>query len=169
MDITKDVQGVGIYAEFARSGATTQIIITPQGYDENGSEVPMYVVRRTVTTDNPRKQWKFSVLPEADSDLVASVKGNAEANKEAYCDERFRYAASLFDQIMRGDWLLINDPILVEVSKVDLGSVRLSKTPTKLIYRINQSRTAKGYPSDLVNVEVAIPTSSATVSSSVPV
>lgn len=169
MDITKDVQGVGIYAEFARSGATTQIIITPQGYDEDGREVSMYVVRRTVTTDNPRKQWKFSVLPEADETLVANVKHDPEAHKEAYCDDRFRYASSLFDQLLRGDWVLINEPILVEVSKIDLSSVRQSKTPTKLLYRVTQSRTAKGYPSDLVNVEVAIPTSSATVSSSIPV
>lgn len=167
MDITKEVQGVGIYAEFARSGATTQIIITPDGYDNEGSQVRMNVIRRTVTTTNPRKQWRFSALPEANEDLISSVATAVPSDeaKEAYCDDRMRYASALFDQIMRGDWVLINDPILVEVSKTDLDVVRQSKTPTKLIYRINQSRTAKGYPTDLVNDEVAVPVSTATVSS----
>jgi len=166
MDITKEVQGVGIYAEFARSGATTQIIITPDGYDNEGSQVRMNVIRRTVTTTNPRKQWRFSALPEGSEEVIRSVATDAtDEAKEAYCDERMRYASALFDQIMRGDWVLINDPILVEVSKTDLDVVRQSKTPTKLIYRINQSRTAKGYPTDLVNDEVAVPVPAATVSS----
>ena len=156
MDITKSVQGVALYAEFARSGATTQIIITPKGYNLEGTEVAPYIVRRTVTTDNPRKQWRFSTLFTGDPIMqIAASKGiTIDAAKEEYADESMRYASSLFDQIMRGDWLLVSDPILVEVSKTDLDSIRLSKTPTKLLYRITQSRTAKGYPADLVNLTV---------------
>lgn len=154
MDVSKSVQGVAVYAEFARSGATTQIIITPQGFDLDGKEVNPYVVRRTVTTDNPRKQWRFSTLVTGTPimQIMAEKSVSMEAAKEEYCDETMRYASSLFDQIQRGDWLLVRDPILVEVSKTDLDSIRQSKTPTKLLYRITQSRTAKGFPADLVNV-----------------
>lgn len=154
MDITKSVQGVALYGEFARSGATTQIIITPKGYDSNGAEVGMYVVRRTVTTDNPRKQWRFSGLISPNPIMqIAAEKGiTIDAAKEEYTDEMMRYASSLFDQISRGDWLLVGDPILVEVSKIDLDAISKSKTPTKLLYRITQCRTAQGYPADLVNV-----------------
>lgn len=160
MDISKSVQGVAVYGEFTRSGATTQIIISPDGYDNEGNEVAMNVIRRTITTTSPRKQWRFSSLvattpiPELERDKGLSL----EQAKEEYCDERMRYASSLFDQIQRGDWLLAGDPILVEVSKTDLDAIRQSKTPTKLLYRINQSRTAKGYPTDLVNETTVVAT-----------
>lgn len=158
MDITKSVQGVALYAEFVRSGATTQVIVTPDGFDSDGKTVPMNIVRRTVTTDNPRKQWKFSTLVESDPimKLIASGITQDEA-KETYTDNRMKYASSLFDQIMRGDWLLVGDPIPVEISKIDLDAIRQAKTPTKLLYRITQCRTALGYPADLVNLEVPIP------------
>lgn len=159
MDLGKSVQGVAIYGEFARGGATTQIIISPDGYDTEGNEVSMCVIRRTVSGSSPRKQWRFSSLVATDDiPFLMREKGmTLEQAKEAYCDERMRYASSLFDQIQRGDWLLAGDPILVEVSKTDLDMIRANKTPTKLIYRINQSRTAQGYPADLVNETTPTP------------
>jgi hypothetical protein len=153
VDITKSVQGVAVYGEFARSGATTQIIVTPDGFDSDGREVNMCIVRRTVTTTSPRKQWRFSSIVESKPIMqIAAEQGvSIDEAKELSCDERMRYASSLFDQILRGDWLLVGDPILVEVSKIDLDAVTSHKTPTKLLYRITQSRTAQGYPADLVN------------------
>lgn len=167
MDITKDVQGVAVYGEFARPNATTQVIVTPDGYDSDGNVVTMNIVRRTVTTDSPRKQWRFSTVPEADEATIRTLvaNGGSAADKETYCDERMRYASSLFDQLTRGDWTLINEPILIEVSKIDLDAIRASKTPTKLLYRVTQSRSALGFPSDLVNTEVAPRSVTATVSS----
>ena len=159
MDLGKSVQGVALYGEFARTGATTQIIVSPDGYDTEGNEVPMCIIRRTVTTSSPRKQWRFSSLVEGDTiPTLMHDKGlTLEQAKERYCDERMRYASGLFEQIVRGDWTLVGDPILVEVSKIDLDAIRDNKTPTKLIYRINQSRTAQGYPADLVNETTPTP------------
>jgi hypothetical protein len=154
VDISKSVQGVGLYAEFARFNATTQVIITPTGYNSDGDEVPMHIVRRTVTTTSPRKQWRFSTLvqpPHPILQLASEAGITIDAAKELYCDEALRYASSLFDQLSRGDWLIVGDPILVEVSKTDLDAVKVAKTPTKLLYRINQCRIAQGYPADLVN------------------
>ena len=157
MDITKPVQGVAVYAEFARTNATTQIIITPDGFDSNGNEVCMNIIRRTVTDMSPRKQWRFSSLAKTDAipQIVATRGVSLDEAKELYCDERMRYASTLFDQIMRGDWTLVGEPLLIEVSKIDLDNVYEAKTPTKLLYRITQSRIAKGYPTDLVNATVS--------------
>lgn len=160
MDITKSVQGVAVYGEFARAGATTQVIVTPDGFDSDGNEVNMCIVRRTVTTSSPRKQWRFSGIMQSDPIMqIAADKGiGLDEAKEVSCDERMRYAASLFDQIARGDWLMVKDPILVEVSKIDLDAIKAHKTPTKLLYRITQCRAAKGYPADLVNETVTTAT-----------
>lgn len=146
-DVSKAVQGIAVYAEFARNNATTQIIITPDGYGPSDKIVRMNIVRRTVTKDNPRKQWRFAMVPDA--------RSVSPANKTEYADDRMQYAATLFDQLIAGDWKMVGKPILLETSKDDLEAVRNSKTPTKMIYRINQSRSAMGYPSEIVNEDVS--------------
>lgn len=147
MDKDKAVQGVAVYAEFSRDGATTQIIVAPDGYNTDGTLVPAYIVRRTVTEHTPKKQWKFSRLPEiADAPEVLT-----DEQKAVYSDERMRYASSLFDQILRGGWSLVKRPILVEISRKDYDSIYLSKTPTKLLYRVSQSRVALDFPANLIN------------------
>jgi hypothetical protein len=157
MDITKPVQGIAVYGEFARSNATTQVIITPEGYDSNGKEVSMNVIRRTVTDSSPRKQWRFSTLAKVSAGIMEQIASgkSMEQAKEDYCDERFRYASALFDQLLRGDWTLVGEPLLIEVSKIDLDNISEGKTPTKLLYRVTQSRIAKGYPTDLVNATIS--------------
>lgn len=147
MDKEKAVQGVAVYAEFARDGATTQIIVAPDGYNTDGTLVPAYIVRRTVTEHTPKKQWKFSRLP----DVSGAADILADNEKAAYSDERMRYASSLFDQILRGGWSLVKRPILVEISRKDYDNIYLSKTPTKLLYRVSQSRVALDFPANLIN------------------
>jgi len=113
MDLGKSVQGVALYGEFARMGATTQIIVTPDGYDSEGNEVPMNIIRRTVTTSSPRKQWRFSSLVATDpiSTIIRDKGLSMDEAKEAYCDERMRYASGLFDQLVRGEWLLVGEGV----------------------------------------------------------
>ena len=146
-DPTKSVQGIAVYAEFARNNATTQIIITPDGYGASEQLIRTNVVRRTVTKDNPRKQWRFS--------LIRSARSATPDDKEAYANDRMQYASTLFDQLIAGDWKMVGKPILLETSKDDLEAVRNGKTPTKMIYRINQSRIAQGYPTEIVNEDVS--------------
>lgn len=149
MDTTKAVQGVGVYAEFVRDNATTQIIIVPEGYTSDDKIVGASIIRRTITEHTPKKQWKFSRL--ANAETVSHTPALVDADKVAYADERMRYAATLFDQLVRGGWSLIKKPILVEASKKDYDSIYVSKTPTKMIYRISQSRTALDFPADLIH------------------
>lgn len=148
MDKDKDVQGVGIYAEFAKPNSTTQIIISPEGYDNAGRLIGLSIVRRVVTSVTPKKPWRFSILPDA------SVAEVLEEEKDGFCRERLATPSTLFDQILAGDWTMVGSPILLEVSKKDLDDIGVKKTPTKLIYRINQSRSALGFPEALINEAV---------------
>jgi hypothetical protein len=52
--------------------------------------------------------------------------------------------------LVAGGWTLVQKPILVEVSRKDYDSIRARKTPTKLLYRVYQSRKALGFPEDLI-------------------
>lgn len=152
MDTEKSVQGVGVYAEFARNNATTQVIIVPDGYNTAGSLVKSSIIRRTVTTHTPKKQWKFTKL--SNSEIVSPAN---EAEREQHVDDRMTYASTLFDQLLRGDWELIKQPVLIEVSKKDYDSIYESKTPTKMMYRISQSRIALDFPADLIKAVSLIP------------
>jgi hypothetical protein len=44
---------------------------------------------------------------------------------------------------------MTNEPILTETSKKDLEDVKLGKTPNKMLYRINQTKTALGFPAEI--------------------
>jgi hypothetical protein len=160
MDSTKAVQGVAVYAEFVRSNATTQIIITPRGFTEKDDMTPAHVVRRTVTSENPRKQWRFSsLLSETGAALPPQPIGSEYAMSEwmeARADFQMRHAQTLFDQLVRGAWTLVGEPLLIEASKEDLGLIVAGKAPTKMLYRIGLCRTANGYPADLVNDTVPV-------------
>lgn len=144
LDKTKPVQGVAVYAEFARTNATTQVIIVPEGYTNDLVRVPATIIRRTVTDSSPKKQWKFTRLTNTD------LRIHSDADKAPYADDRMKYAATLFDQLLTGSWALVQQPILIEASKKDYDDIRISKTPTKMIYRISQSRMALDFPADLV-------------------
>jgi hypothetical protein len=42
-----------------------------------------------------------------------------------------------------------NEPFLVETSQNDLVEIGKSETPVKVVYRINQSRKALGFPVEI--------------------
>lgn len=161
-DPNKPVQGIALYGEFVRDSATTQIIITPQGFDEAGKPVHACLIRRTVSEHTPRKQWRFAWLETGTSagniDKWVADGASFDEAKETYADYCMRHGRSLFDQLLRGGWQMPNDPILVEVSRADMTKIHECVTPTKLLYRINACRTAKGYPADVIRT-----TASATV------
>jgi hypothetical protein len=150
MEMDKAVQGVAVYLEFARTNATTQIIVTPDGYTSDGVLVPSTLVRRTITTTSPKKQWRFSRLLTA-SDVSSFVPTVDENTMDQFAEERIKYAATLFDQLLRGEWKLVKTPILIEASKKDYDFISQAKTPTKMLYRISQSRTALDFPAEIVN------------------
>lgn len=148
LDATKDVQGIALYAEFRKPGAMMQIIITPDGYANDGREVAASLYRRVTTPTTPKKQWRSSSLSwRAITDLAGQPLADAE--KEMFTERRMSFASQLFDGIKNGGWTLTNEPLFIETSKKDLDDVKLSKTPNKMLYRINQTRTALGFPAEI--------------------
>lgn len=143
----KEVQGVALYAEWEKSGALMQVIITPDGYAENDTIVPAAMTRRIITTENPRKQWRTSEL---------GVKMYAtpvwEEIVPEYVESRMSKAQLWFDRMLESDWTIVKEPLLIEISKKDLTDISLEKTPKKFLYRVELVRKSLGFPQALDKV-----------------
>lgn len=148
LEATKEVQGVSLYAEFRKPGAMMQIIITPDGYNTEGKQVPAALWRRVVTPATPKKQWRSSNLSwKAITDLASEPL--ASEKRDEFADSRLSFATQLFDGIRSGGWTLMKETLFIETSKKDLDDVAQSKSPNKLIYRINQTRDSQGFPAEI--------------------
>jgi hypothetical protein len=149
LDSTKEVQGVGVYAEFRKPGATMQIIVTPDGYAVNGKEVPANLFRRVVTPTSPKKQWRNSRIASAP---VTELEGAQieESKKAQFVERRLGFSTELFDAINNGGWEIVKEPFCIEVSKKDLEDIQTGKTPNKMLYRITQTRNALAFPAELI-------------------
>lgn len=148
IDKEKDVQGIALYAQFHKPGAMCQIIVTPDGYDESGELIPSSLYRRVVTTYSPKKQWRSSTVRTGE---VVNIDFENADHRAWVAEQRLGFAGQLFDSILSGKWETHKDPIFLEVSKKDLTDIRVGKTPTKLMYRINQSREALNFETDIPN------------------
>jgi hypothetical protein len=142
----KDVQGVAIYAQFHKPGAMSQIIVTPDGYNESGDLVPGALYRRVVTTYSPKKQWRSSTIRSGE---VVNIDFENADHRAWVAEQRLSFAGQLFDSLLSGKWEVHKDPIFLEVSKKDLTDIYAGKTPTKLMYRINQSREALSFETEI--------------------
>lgn len=145
------VQGIAIYAEFAKPGETMQIVLTPDAYTNAGSLVSMALVRRIVTPATPKKQWKITNINLNEvKELVSAGNKLADADKETFTEKRMKYASHYFDQIKNFGWSLVEKPILIEMSRYDADDISKGKTPNKLLYRVGISRTALGFPAEII-------------------
>lgn len=143
--VTKDVQGTALYLEFTNgSNATMMMLVTPDGFAEDGNQVDASLYRRIVTSYAPKRQWRNTALRRID--LARALPKGDDFRRKRLAEERLVYVKGLFDQVTNQGWALIKQPIVVEVSKRDLADVAKRKTPSKVIYRINQSRKALGFP-----------------------
>jgi hypothetical protein len=142
----KDVQGIALYAQFHKPGAMTQLLITPDGYDESGEKVFSSLYRRIVTTTSPKKQWRSSTVRSGE---LTELDFEKEDDRAKFAEKRLSFAVQLFDSLLSGKWELHKEPIYLEVSKKDLTDIKVAKTPTKLIYRINQSREALSFETEI--------------------
>lgn len=151
LDLTKDVQGVALYAEFRKPGATMQLIITPDGYNEEGREVSAALYRRVVTPDTPKKQWRSSNMRVTSAMRRCKEYGTTlqDYERETIATKRYDFATQLFDSLMNGGWQIEKEPLFIEASKKDMTDIRQGKTPNKMLYRINQTRKAQGFPENV--------------------
>lgn len=153
LDKDKAVQGIGVYAEFRKAGQTLQMLITPDAYTTSGRLAPMTLWRRVVTPATPKKQWSGSSLRHRTiqiEEMVDNKQQIQDADKDAFVENRMRHATSYFDNILNQGWVLEKKPITLEVSRFDADDIIQGKTPNKVLYRVKMSRTALGFPAELV-------------------
>jgi hypothetical protein len=147
LDKEKKVQGIAVYAEFRRAGQTMQMIVTPDAYTTTGNLVPMTLVRRVVTKDTPKKQWKISVLRGLElTEMIEAGTTITDMEKNEFTEKRVRHGLHVFDDLVRQGWAIEQKPVLVEVSRHDADDLSKGKTPNKIIYRVHISRKALGFP-----------------------
>lgn len=145
------VMGMGIYLEFPneKGDQTTQILITPQGKNEKGSEVEMAIITRTVSDWSPRKQWRTSWV-RADKEIV-----NPEEKALAMAEQVER---TLLRQMMYGlKNLRGSRPIVFEMTDVDFTDVSDWKAPASALRRIQKTRVAIGFPEKLFTTPAPTP------------
>jgi len=150
LDKEKPIQGVSIYAEFVKSGHRTEMFITPDGFTPTGDLVPAKIFNRTVSKDKPKKLWKQYTIQFADDIATVGSKDLSDiALKDQYVDKRLEHLQSIFAGLVSGEWEMKDEPFLVETSQNDLVEIGKSETPVKVVYRINQSRKALGFPVEI--------------------
>lgn len=151
----KEVQGQALYLEFRKNYQTIQVIITPDGFCEEGNVVKGAFFRRMLTKDQPKRRWKTYSL-RAGSALLDCLGDEIVPSESAVAELTAQRAISLYDfmeSLVRGGYKLVNDkPIYVEVSKEDFTAIRKLDTPTKVINRIKAVRTALNFPEEVVNI-----------------
>lgn len=143
LDKDNPVQGFAVYLEVAKPDSVQQVFLIPKGYDSMGRLCDERYFYREVNVAFKKSLWRMANLPKA------PTVSSSNPDEDVYT----RLAVLL-------DWLgvsredsgysLVGKPLVVEVSRLDFDDIINNKTPTKLIYRINQSRIGAGFP-----VEVA--------------
>jgi len=142
-DNGKDVQGIAVYAEWKKPEALTQIFFTPDGYSTDGTLLRAQMYRRTITTENPRKQWRSSTLWDSKWDEDLAELDTDEVAKRNYAGKRLQQVDTYFNRLISGGWVLNGEPLLIEVSKKDIDDMSKDKTPNKFLYRVDLSKKAK--------------------------
>jgi hypothetical protein len=150
LDKEKPVQGVSVYAEFVKSGYRTEMFITPDGFTPTGELVPAKIYRKVISKDKPKKLWQQTTVQFAEDIAKVGEKDITDTTLISnYVDKRLEHLGSIFAGIVEGGWEMPNDPILIETTQNDLVEIGKGETPVKVVYRINQSRKALGFPVEI--------------------
>ena len=143
------VVGKALYLELRTGLQTYQILLTPDG-TSNGRAVPATVYRRQISPAKPRRAWKTYSLPTLPINAFGTYEVVDKDNALQSADSRVGYLATTFSQLKSYGYLLYKQPLLIEVSQEDLDSIRLSKTPYKILGRITRVRRTLGFGEYLV-------------------
>jgi hypothetical protein len=161
IDKESKVQGYSVYAELGREDklSLVQFFITPDGYTEVGQFVPARLYYRQLHSHAPKRQWRITTINELDvMSLVesgSSMSSIYPKTKDEFVIERLQgNFRNIVQRLIMGsggsaNWKLIYNPLVVEVSNKDMRDVALSRTPTKVVYRIQQAKKGMKYPEAL--------------------
>ena len=139
------VVGKALYLELRAGISTYQLLLTPDGISSNGRAVPATVYRRQISSVKPRRAWKTYSLPALDLNAFGTYEVVEKDKALHTADSRVGYMATTFSQLKSYGYTLYKQPLLIEVSQEDLESIRLSKTPYKILGRITRVRRTLGF------------------------
>jgi len=140
-----NVVGKALYLELRTGLQTYQMLLTPDGISSNGRAVPATMYRRQISSAKPRRAWKTYSLPSLSLNAFGTYETVDKDNALQNADSRVGYMASTFSQLKSYGYTLYKQPLLIEVSQEDLESIRLSKTPYKILGRITRVRRTLGF------------------------
>jgi hypothetical protein len=139
------VVGKALYLELRAGTSTYQMLLTPDGISSNGRAVPATVYRRQISSAKPRRAWKTYSLPALDLNAFGTYEVVEKDKALHTADSRVGYMATTLSQLKSYGYTLYKQPLLIEVSQEDLESIRLSKTPYKILGRITRVRRTLGF------------------------
>ena len=139
------VVGKALYLELRQGMQTYQLLLTPDGISSNGRAVPATVYRRQISAAKPRRAWKTYSLPSLPINAFGTYEATDKDKALQTADSRVGYMATTFSQLKSYGYTLYKQPLLIEVSQEDLESIRLSKTPYKVLGRITRVRRTLGF------------------------
>jgi hypothetical protein len=139
------VVGKALYLELRAGISTYQMLLTPDGISSNGRAVPATVYRRQISSAKPRRAWKTYSLPALDLNAFGTYEVVEKDKALHIADSRVGYMATTLSQLKSYGYTLYKQPLLIEVSQEDLESIRLSKTPYKILGRITRVRRTLGF------------------------
>jgi len=145
------VVGKALYVELRNSNQTYQMLLTPDGVSSNGRAVPSTLYRRQISKLKPRRAWKTFSLPALPLNSFGAYETQSRDDALQAADTRLSHMATTLNQLNSYGYKLYKNPILVEVAQEDLESIRLSKTPYKILGRITRVRRTLGFGEFIVD------------------
>lgn len=163
MTTSTDFLGGALYAEFSKQLgmriAVTQMIFIPETSDAPGSTTgtPFCVYRRRISTDMPRRNWRFVTGGQRTSRLLPAPGTITNADVENVSRAILSPIAPYLESMSRSGWTLRKKPFVVEFTADDIEPVKLGKTPYKVLGRVQRTRKYMGYPEDLLELDAPAP------------
>jgi hypothetical protein len=140
------VVGKALYLELRNSGSTYQMIITPDGVSSSGRAVPAMVYRRQISEAKPRKAWRTQSFPALPLNAFGTYDPQDMDTAKSVSGTRINDALGIpFNRLQAYGYTMYKTPIFVEVSAEDIETIRLCKTPYKVLGRITRVRKTLGF------------------------
>ena len=143
------VIGKALYAEFRSGPQTYQLMITPDGITSGGKYTPAMVYRRQISASRPRRAWKSYSLPSLNVNEFGAFTTMPKDQAIETAKNRLEFTASTINQMVGFKYQIYKLPIVVEVASEDLDSIRLGRTPYKVLGRVTRVRKALGFSDEI--------------------
>jgi hypothetical protein len=162
--INTEVRGNALYLEFHReaSTATFQLLVHPDGVSADHKYVSFGMFYRTLNQSYPKRPWSTAHVNTTSVNRAITPDGKLDVPVVTHdilsTTELFQnHVASIFGQLTRQGYTLFKQPVVVEVSNIDLNEIAMKNTPYALMRRVMSARKALGFPEDLVATPTPTP------------